>query len=91
MKFEDLAYYVIIMLVGVLLVMWSLHFYAVRDAKLFRNELIWYSRYQVVEEMYLDGIPEKEIVGRLLLQNFRLETDWTVEEIQKDLQIIKSY
>lgn len=45
-----------------------------RDRKLFREELIWYSRYQVVEEMYLNGMPDEEIYKTLLQLNSPIGT-----------------
>ncbi len=59
-----------------------------RDKQLLREELIWYSRYQVVEEMYLRGIPDNGIIQILLTE---VAGDWTLDEIRKDLEITKSY
>lgn len=58
------------------------------DRKLFKEELMWYSRYQIVEEMYLNDCSEDEIY-RILLEE--VKGNWTAEEITRDLEIIKSY
>ena len=59
-----------------------------RDRQLFREDLIWFSRYQIVERMYLNDTSEDVIIQTLLSD---VGGDWTKNEIKKDLEIIKSY
>lgn len=59
-----------------------------KEREMFREELIWYSKYQVIEEMYLNGLSEGRIYEILL---FEIKEDWTPREITENLRIIKSY
>ena len=59
-----------------------------QDRKMFREELIWYSRYQAVEEMYLNDVPDNTIMEVLLSE---VGGDWTEKEIRRDLEIMKTY
>lgn len=74
-------------LFSVILVSW-LRFIIARDKLLFREELIWYEKYQIVREMTLNGIPENVIADHLTTQ---IQLSWNQNEIIRMIEIAQSY
>lgn len=58
-----------------------------RDDQLFSKEKIWYSRYVIVEDLIEQGLKDPQIIDLLTTIP---ESDWTRDEVQRDLLLIRS-